>query len=565
MNTRFLSVLGGLLLLACGSTNRNPNQHGNSGGTHAGGAAALAGDAGEAAGGDTACTSSLDAPAGLVRLTFGEVNAGLIQLFGADAAKAIGAELELDYPNDVFPPLASTNEGAIITDTRFFTGDKMAQNAGAYVREHFEAVTQCAADDYACVTDFVTTLAVRAFRRALTSDEQTALERVVAGAEALGAPPEQGAEYGVYAVLESPHFLYRTELGPSAAAAKTGEVRLSDDELASSLAYFLTGAPPDQDLLDAASAHDLGGPDQLAPHVERLLASPAGRRHLERMVGSSFGVSRLQSVVIDPEVYPDFNHGVVVSMDHELTSFLHDTLWTQPVSGLLTSRSARIDASLAAIYGIELPSSGLDADGFAEVELPQQRAGLLTRAGMLTGRSRPDGPSVVGRALWVASDFTCAVLPPFPDLIAEMLNDPNRPAAGASERELADYRMTTKPCDECHVTFDTYGLALDEFDGVGRYRSLDPEGRPIDTSVKLPAAAGGVQVKGGAELSTALAGEIFETCVAQRFLHYALASAPGDYKSTRCTAQALEHPDEPTFTDVLSSIALSRAFATRTR
>jgi hypothetical protein len=562
MKTRKLWLLGALLLAACGSTNRNPNQHAPSGGTNAGGAA-VAGDAGEAAGGETACTSTLSAPAGLVRLTFDELNASLIRLFGDEAAKTIGAELELDHPNDAFPPLLAASEGPVIIDSHFTRGDKLAQNAGTYVREHFEAVTKCSAD-YACVSDYVTSLAERAFRRSLTEDDRTTLERVVSGAEALGAPPEQGVEYGVYAVLESPHFLYRTELGPSAASGKTGEIRLSDDELASSLAFFLTGAPPDQALLDAASAHDLGGPDQLAPHVERLLASPAGRQHLERMVGNNFRLSLLQTVVIDRDVYPDFNAGVAASMAQEVRLFLQNTLWNQPVSGLLTSRTAYVNASLAPIYGIQLPDSGLDADGFAQVQLPENRAGLLTRAGMLTARSRPAGPSVVGRGLWVFSDVTCAEAPPFPDLIAAMMDDPNRPGPDASEREMADYRMKTEPCDSCHVEFDPYGLALDEFDGVGRYRSTDPQGRPIDTAVELPAAAGRVKVKGGVGLSEALAGKIFETCLTQRFLRYALASA-GDNKGVRCEAESQALPDSPTFTDLLSSVALSRAFATRTR
>lgn len=568
MKTRLICALAGLLLAACGSTNRNPNEHAGTGGSTTGGAAA-AGNGGEAAGGDDsdACApgTHVTAPAGLVRLTFNEINASLIQLFGADAAKAIGAELELDYPNDAFPPLASSKEGSVIIDTTFLTGDKMAQNAGAYVREHFEAVTKCAADDYACVADFVKGLAVRAFRRALTPDEQTTLERVVIGAEALGAPPEQGAEYGVYAVLESPHFLYRTELGPLAAAAKTGEVRLSDDELASSLAFFLTGAPPDQALLDAASAHDLGGPDQVAPHVERLLASAAASEHLERMVANNFGFSRLRTVVIDGSVYPDFSAGVAASMDHELRLFLQNTLWSEPLSGLLTSRTAYVNASLASIYGIQLPGSGLDADGFARVELPENRAGLLTRAGSLTARSRPDGPSVVGRGLWVFSDFMCAEAPPFPDLVNAMLDDPNRPGPNASEREKADYRMKTEPCDTCHVEFDPYGLALDEFDAIGRYRNVDPQSRPIDANVLLPAAAGGVKVKGGVGLSEALAGKIFETCVTQRFLQYALASTLYNAKSVRCAAESQALPDNPTFTDLLTSVALSRAFATRTR
>lgn len=250
-------------------------------------------------------------------------------------------------------------------------------------------------------------------------------------------------------------------------------------------------------------------------------------------------------------------------MSHELKMFLQDTLWTQPVSSLLTSRTAHVDASLADVYGVELPASGLDANGFAQLELPENRAGLLTRAGSLTARSRPDGPSVVGRGLWVANAFACAVTPPFPDMAGDLI-DPLPP--GSSQREMAEQRMTTAPCDGCHVEFDPYGLALDEYDGVGRFRSLDPEGRPIDTSVELPAAVGGGTVKGGVGLSKALSGEVFARCLAQNFLQYALplTSAP-DTKAIRCAAKSLAGPENPTFTDLLSNVALSREFATRTR
>jgi Protein of unknown function (DUF1592)/Protein of unknown function (DUF1588)/Protein of unknown function (DUF1595) len=562
MKPRIFAALACLVLVACGSTARNPNQHGSTAGTSAGGATGAAGAA--AGGGESSedCGPGPLAPASLVRLSFGEINASLVQLFDAEAAAAIGAEEELEGASDAFPPLTSSREGPSINDSTFPISDRLARNAGAYVRENFAAVTQCTAN-YACVTDFVMAFAQRAFRRALTDEEQATLEKVVAGAEALGATPEQGAEYGVYAALESPHFLYRTEFGPPAAAAQAGEVRLSDDELASAIAFFLTGAPPDQGLLDAASAHDLGGPDQLAPHVERLLTSPAGRQHLERTLGIYFGFSWLQNVVIDSAVYPGFSSAVRQSMTHELKLLLRDTLWTQPVSSLLTSRTAHVDASLAELYGVELPATGLDANGFAQLELPENRAGLLTRAGSLTARSRPDGPSVVGRGLWVANAFVCAVPPPFPDMAGD-LAEPLPP--GSSQREMAEQRMTTAPCDGCHVEIDPYGLALDEYDGVGRFRSLDPEGRPIDTAVELPAAVGSAIVKGGVGLSEALSGKVFATCLAQKFLQYALPlTSEPDTKAIRCAAKALTGTENPTFTDVLSNVALSRAFATRKR
>jgi hypothetical protein len=551
------------LLLACGSTGRNP---GASGGTDAGGAPNSAGNGAGGEGVESCPAAPEVAPAALVRLTFGELSTSLGQLLGEAAAAAITEELEPSGENRAFPPLAAASEGPVIDARRLQTSDLLAQRGSRYVREHFKSVTSCEAD-YECVTAFVGVFAQRAFRRALTDDELSVLERVVAGAEALDAPPEQGAEYGVYAVLASPHFLYRSEFGPRAAATQTGEVRLSDDELASAVSFFLTGAPPDEPLLRAATARDLGSSDQLAPHVERLLASPQARRHLQRALGNYLGFPELETLVVTTDTYPEWNASLRHAMQRELELLLEGTLWSGPLSRVLTSRTARIDPALASLYGVAFPPAGapLDDFGFADVELPEERAGLLTRAGMLTAQTRRES-AVLERGFWVASSIACdtPILPGAPP--------PQGPAtANPTEREKAEYRMATSPCLDCHRGFDPYGLALDEFDGIGRFRTSDAQGMPIDAAVTLPPAprGPGKQVRGGAGLSSALADDFFASCLAQRFLEYARLYAVRDSQAERCAAQQLlttsQFPADISFSELLTSVALSHSFATRAR
>ena len=561
------SLLGCLLLLACGSTGRNQA----SGGASSGGSGNSAGSGIGGEGVPSSCLTPLEAaPAAVVRLTFGELSTSLAQLLGEEAAAAIDEELELNGENHAFPPQAAQSEGPVIDDRRLEVSDLLAQRGSSYVRKHFKAVTECE-PTYECVTAFVGAFAQRAFRRALTDDELGALESVVAGAEALGAPPEQGAEYGVYAVLESPHFLYRSELGPRAAATQTGQVRLSDDELASAVSFFLTGAPPDDRLLEAATAHDLGSSDQLAPHVERLLATPQARRHLQRALGNYLGFPQLETLVVATDTYPEWNATLGHAMQRELDLLLEGTLWSGPLSRVLTSRTARIDPALASLYGVTFPAAGalLDDFGFADVELPEERAGLLTRAGMLTAQTRLESAAVIERGLWVAANIACEA----PALL--VAPDPHAPqaptTANATEREKAEYRMAGSPCRDCHGAFEPYGMALDEFDAIGRFRASDAQGRPIDASVMLPPApqGPGTQVSGGAGLSAALADDLFAGCLAQRFLEYARLYAIKDAQAKRCENQQLMAAGKPSvdvsFSEVLTSVVLSPSFATRVR
>jgi hypothetical protein len=538
----------------CGATTRNPTR-GSPGEGSAG--TSGAGSAGSSGGAD--CEPP--APA-IVRLAFSEALAGIDAMLGEEVASRLANDLALPRQADAFPPLASVREGEIIHDSVLGSTDQMAQRAGKYVRENFLAVTGCQ-PDYDCVRSFLGSFAERAYRRPLDARELAALEQVTTRAQELKAPAEQAVEYAVYAIFSSPQFLYRTQLGSTSALEQAGETRLTEHELASTLSFFLTGAPPDEVLLDLAATDSLSFPEELETQAARLLEMPATRKHLQHALSNYFRFDRIATAVLDPAYYPEYDSNLATSMRYELDGLLEDTLWTESLPALLTSRNARVDAGLAALYGIGLPAElPRDELGFVSVVLPESRAGLLTRTGAQVMVARPDGTSVVGRGLFVNELIRCFVNPPFPDLPQEELEMP----VGGSEREKAESRAQTEPCSGCHIEIDPFGLALDELDAIGRYRSHDDEGRAIDAAVELPRSAGGQRVQGAVELSIALADEVFTTCLSQRLLQYALV-LPAQWDQVSCEAERMSRqrtaPQDSTLASVVAQIVSSEAFLTR--
>lgn len=503
-------------------------------------------------------------PKRLIRLSFNQIATSLRPVFGDQLAEQIIEKYDIALPTErTFPPLGDTREGSSYIDTKWQTADGIAQDVGQYVLDNFATLTGCTdTPSSECAQGFIAELAEKVFRRPLSEDEKGSLLQVYTEHIAAGGSIQEAVRYATYAIFSSPSFLYRTEFGSSIAEE---EGPLSPYELASQLSYFITDGPPDEELLAAARANQLFTPEQIAPHVDRLLASPAARINLQSAILASYSISSVLSVVIDPEKVPEFNAGVAASMYRETELFIQNVLWNGKVNDLVTSRKSFIDKNLAQLYGVPAPTTGLDADGFGPVELPPNRAGILTMPSLLTARSRPDRASVVGRGLLVNDAVLCQQNPPFPEGLADQIEALNSKQADFTEREKAEYRGTTPPCMGCHHSFDPYGVALENYDIIGRYRTEDELGRPIDASVNLPKLAGGGVASDAVGVAEALATSgAFASCVATKLLTYALAETGvrGDSCASKVILEAFKNSDQ-SFSSLVKAVAISKSLTHR--
>jgi hypothetical protein len=426
----------------------------------------------------------------IVRLTDNQLVNTYVALFGATATATMTMnEVIAPAASRSFPPLAEA--GTIMSDDQFARRDRMGQAAMTYVTGNSASLTMCGATptDATCAQNAVLSFAEKAYRRPLTTEEQESLRTLWTDLTTVnGGSVAEALRYGYYAVLLAPEFLYRTEYGGD----WTTQSPLDQYEVANELSYFLTDGPPDTNLLAAAMGNQLGDKAVVREHATRILATPAARTNLEMALVSYFDIDAMPTV-IPPEATPGFTltDGHKNSMVREGELFMANTLWTGVLSDLVTSRKTWINSQLAMpIYGVSVAST--DVNTFTEVTLGADRSGLLTLSPFLTSRTRPEGASVVGRGLAVNAALVCSVNPIFPegdttvtDAIANQVT--------WNEKQKADFRAdpanVALGCPGCHAQFDAMGLVLENYDGVGRSRTMDRMGNLIDvawTTSKMP-------------------------------------------------------------------------------
>jgi hypothetical protein len=565
-----VAMAGLVLLSSCGNSARNATATAPDG--DAGGAVGVGGaDTGTA--GEHACDGdTVVLPKRIVRLSFHQLSRTIHSLFD----DALGQQVDVDYEIGsqsanarTFPPLASPREGSVIGTTIWPTNDRIAAAVGEYTLGHLDTVTGCGTEpSEACASTFVAAFAEKAFRRPLTEAETISVAKLYTEVKGTYGTVAEAIQYTVYGLMQSPQLLYRTELGADHALAGP----LNAYELASELSYFLTDGPPDQELLDAAKAGELTTRSELTSHIARLLLTSIAQKNLESAMFSYFKLDNLMTVKIDD---PGFTSGtsaqpylgVRESAYRESQLFFEKVLWGGPLAELLTTKTAAINTTLAALYGITLPTTPADETSFVQVELPATRGGLLTQAAFLASGSRPDGDdSVVARGLVINAALLCAQNPPFPTDPATLEKVTQIPDPNATAREKAEYRSVTEPCGECHRGFDPYGLALQTYDGIGRYRTMDAQGYPIEPSVTLPANAGGGIAKDAIDMQRQIASSpAFASCVAKNIFNWALAEGVPVTPNSCATARVVEgfEAGDQTFSSLLQQIAVSEGFTQR--
>lgn len=370
-----------------------------------------------------------------------------------------------------------------------------------------------AADD-ACAKQVLTALGRRLFRRALTDEEVGELVTLAGTGGTTLADFYSGLEFAVAALLQSDSFLFRIELG-EADPASSG-ARFSAVELASRLSFFLWNGPPDEELLGAAEQGGLDTPEGIGAQVDRMLASPLAHRGLRAFVSEELQLYQLDDLIKDPMIFTQASSDLGPAAREETLSDFERLVFELDgdLRDILTTRETLVNRKLASLYGVRAPS----IDHFALTTLPedQPRRGLLGHASVLALQAHPTTTSPTLRGKFVRTVLLCQVVPPPPVNLNTGLPEPSPTARTMRERLTA--HQSQPVCAGCHSRMDGIGLGLENFDGLGVYRTTD-SGQPIDASGTLDGAA----FQNSSDLAQALHDHPdFAPCFARRLFRYAI-------------------------------------------
>jgi cytochrome c551/c552 len=348
-----------------------------------------------------------------------------------------------------------------------------------------------AAEEPACARRIVTTLARRAFRRTPTADDIAGLMEMYELGRAEGTF-EDGVRTAAQSAIARPEFIFRFERVPDGVSAGQS-YRLDDLELASRLSYFLWGAGPDDALLDAADTGQLRTPAGLERQVRRMLADRRAESLSTHFAAQWLRLTGLAEVHPEPTIFPDFTRNLATSMRREI-ELLFDSLVREDrsVLDLLTADYTFVNETLARHYGIP----NVAGPQFRRVTLTDpNRYGLTGRGGILTMTSLANRTSPVARGKYVL-EVLLGAPPPLPPANVPPLAEAVNNERVRTVRERMEEHRRNPTCAGCHKIMDPIGLALENFDAIGRWRlndggtAVDPrgelfDGRALDGPVSL--------------------------------------------------------------------------------
>jgi len=528
--SRHLAACGAMLLVAC--TGESPGAGGSPPGGRAGAGATLsvAGAGSDVAAGATAGTIGgsgglgaalpppfQPAPPMLRRLTRAQFGNAIHDLLGVDVDESsldpdswagnfavIGASTVVTSQNGVEQYQAAVESAlnAVFADTT-----KRAQFLGCTPSGSPSSDT--------CMRGFLGTVGRRAWRRPL---EATEVDRLLSVAElastTLGSSVE-GAHWATVALLTSPNFLYRAELGVLGA---DGVRRFTDYEMAGRLSFLLWNSLPDAALLDAAASGALSTVQGIRAAVERLLDAPNGRQAVGQFAEEYMRLDRVVTQAKDSGLFPEYDATLQAAMVRDMRGVWEAVALDDKDSALslFSTKKVIANAGLAKLYGLD--ATGLDANTFKTLTLSDSspRIGILSKPGFLSQFANQKEGSPTLRGKFVREALMCRPIPPPPSNVNAMLVEP--PAGQPmTKRQRLELHRSDPSCAACHNFMDPLGLPLETFDAIGRYRTTD-SGLTIDPSGEVD----GVAVADARGLGLTMSSNaIVAQCLVRRYYAYA--------------------------------------------
>jgi len=442
-------------------------------------------------------------------------------------------------------------------------------------RRIFVCKPSAAAQEAACAKNILEKLARRGYRGNGTAADITTLMSFYNSTRKEGGTFDAGIESAIRRLLVDPNFLFRVESEPTAPAATGSGVtaravqaegphpvyRVTDVELASRLSFFLWSSIPDDELLNVARQGRLKEPAVLEQQVRRMLADRRSEALTKNFAGQWLLVRNIATVRPGDPFSLAFDETLREAMSRESELFFDSVIReNRPVTELITARYTFLNERLAAHYDI----TGVQGNQFRKIELPADspRGGILGQAAVLTVTSHAIRTSPVLRGKWILNNILGSP-PPDPPPNVPALPEAKTQAKMQTMRQRMAAHRANPVCATCHNMIDPAGYALESFDAIGRFRTVDESFNPIDASGQLP---DGSKFSGVGELKQVLVSrpERLTKTVAEKMLTYALGRGLEYYDMTavrRIVADAAK--DDYKFQTLIVGIAKSYPFLNR--
>jgi len=413
------------------------------------------------------------------------------------------------------------------------------------------------ADEFPCARKIIAKLARQAYRRPVSDADLEDLMGFYQRGRNKG-DFDTGISTALQAVISSPEFVFRFERTPPG-TAPGANYRVSDLELASRLSYFLWSTAPDDQLITVASEKILGNPAMLEKQVRRMLADPRSEALVTNFASQWLHLQNLKAVQPDAFVYPNFDKNLALSMQRE-TELLFSSILREDrsVLDLLTAKYTYVDELLAKHYGIP----NVLGSRFRRVEITDEnRVGLLGHASILTMTSISNRTSPVARGKYVM-EVLLGTPPPSPPPNTPPLKEAVESGKVMSVRQKMEEHRSNAVCAACHKMMDPIGFALENYDGVGMWRTKDT-GVPIDSSGKM---FDGTKLDGPASLRRAILNhtDAFLGTFSENLLSYATGRVlePSDMPAVRSVERQAARNNER-FSSFIMAVVESGPFRMR--
>jgi hypothetical protein len=366
------------------------------------------------------------------------------------------------------------------------TGPYNVQGTGATAsRERiFSCLPKAASEEQACAEQILKSVAKRAYRRPVTEDDLKPLVTLYQqGSKATGGRGgfESGIRLALQGMLVAPDFIFRPEHDPAGAPPGSSH-RVSDVELASRLSFFLWSSIPDDELLAVAEAGKLSDKTVLEQQVKRMMADPKSEQMIKNFAGQWLFLRNIQGISPATESFPNWDENLRNSMAVE-TELLIDSMMRadRSIVDMLHNDYTFVNQRMAEHYGMK----GIYGAEFRRVALEDKnRWGLLGQASVLTVTSYPNRTAPTIRGKWVLQQILGTPPPPPPPNVPSLKDDEK--TQRLTMRQRMELHRQNPTCAVCHRMMDPLGFALDNFDGIGTWRTTTGINEPIDSSGVMP-------------------------------------------------------------------------------